>query len=235
MELHEEAEVFVDKDGQLEFSHGKYILKKDNQYYYATTSRRYRSTSEVNPLDLHLVPIPASRIWPPFPKSFTRAPKPLPHDCYVKRPSLLYYGDTKASTELSRLLFNEAEVCEILMGSPHPNIARYLGCIVEDGRITGLCFVKYGMSLLERATKSSPSIAIDLCLQGIRAGMEHLHGLGLIHCDLNPTNILMTGDTPVIVDFDSCRREGETLGLKAGTRGWTREEFEFASTENDEY
>ena len=59
--------------------------------------------------------------------------------------------------------------------------------------------------------------------------------MGLIHCDINPANIVMDGDTPVIVDFDSCQRNGEKLGIKGGTLNWTREDFEFARPENDEY
>ena len=159
----------------------------------------------------------------------------------MKRPSLLDYGDgdgddTKTSTELSGLLLSEAEVCEILRTSPHPNIAQYLGCQVEDDRIMGLCFVKYGMNLWERVIKDSRPFDKDLILQGIQEGIRHLHSLGLIHCDLNPVNIVMDhGDTPVIVDFDSCRRNGEELGLKRGTFGWTNEDFKFARPENDEY
>jgi len=130
---------------------------------------------------------------------------------------------------------NEAEVCEILRAFPHPNIARYLGCIVENNRITGLCFVKYGMNLLERVTKDSRPFDIDLCLRGIQKGIQHLHSLDLIHCDLNPTNILIDGDTLVIGDFDSCQRKGEKLGFKAGTRGWTSQDFKFARPKNDEY
>jgi serine/threonine protein kinase len=235
MEVCEQNEAFVEEHGDLVFSHTKIILREGDQYYYAITSRRYPSTSKVDLLELDLVPIPSSQIWPPFPTQFARAPKPLPQDCYVKRPSLLYYGDTEASTELSNLLLNEAEVCEILRASPHPNIAQYLGCIVENDRITGLCFVKYGMNLSERVTKDSRPFDTDLFLRGIRKGIRHLHSLDLIHCDLNPTNILMDGDTPVIGDFDSCRRKGEKLGFKAGTRGWTSEDFKFAMPENDEY
>jgi len=130
---------------------------------------------------------------------------------------------------------NEAEVCEILRASPHPNIAQYLGCIVENDRITGLCFVKYDMNLSERVTKDSHPFDTDLFLRGIQKGIRHLHSLDLIHCDLNPTNILMNGDTPVIGDFDSCRRKGEKLGFKAGTIGWTSEDFKFARPENDQY
>lgn len=44
----------------------------------------------------------------------------------------------------------------------------------------------------------------------------------------------MHGDTPIIVRFDSCGREGEKLGLKAGTRGWTSKDFKFVRRENDQ-
>ena len=82
----------------------------------------------------------------------------------------------------------------------------------------GLCFVKYGMNLSERVTKDSRSFNIDLCLRGIWKGIQHLYSLDLIYCDLNPTNILMDGDTPVIGDFDSCQYKGEKLGFKTEIR-----------------
>jgi len=66
-------------------------------------------------------------------------------------------------------------------------------------------------------TKDSRPFDTDLVLRGIQEGIQHLHSLGLIHCDINPANIVMDeGDTPVIVDFDSCRRKGEELGFQ----GW---------------
>ncbi|OBT48775.1 hypothetical protein VE00_00728 [Pseudogymnoascus sp. WSF 3629] len=221
------------------FHHTKIILRDgESHYFYALAEQRYSSASEINPADLELIPIPTSQIWPLFPETYTRAPSPLPQNSYVKRPSLLFYGDTDASTELSTLILDEAKACEILRVNPHPNIAQYLGCKVDGGRITGLCFVKYGETLLERVSKGPDAFDADLCLRGIRSGIQHLHELGLIHCDINPANILMSGDgddTPIIIDFDSCRREGEHLGLKAGTRGWTREDFKFATAEIDQY
>ena len=105
----------------------------------------------------------------------------------------------------------------------------------NDGRMKSLCFVKYGVNLFDRVIKDARPFDKDLCLQGIENGIQHLHGLGFIHCDINPTNIVMDGDNPVIVDFDSCRREGQTLGSKAGTEGWTSENFYFAKRENDQY
>ncbi|KFZ06131.1 hypothetical protein V501_07700 [Pseudogymnoascus sp. VKM F-4519 (FW-2642)] len=237
-----EAFVFSEEDGDLTFHHTKIILRSSHhhQYFYALSPQRYPSTTSIDPASLDLHPIPTSQIHPLFPETYTRAPQPLPENCYVKRPSLLTYGDTDASTEeLSTLILDEAKACEILRVHPHPNIAQYLGCVVDGGRITGLCFVKYGETLLERVSKvvGVDGFNADLCLRGIRDGIQHLHKLGLVHCDINPANILMSGDgdNPIIIDFDSCRREGEHLGVKAGTRGWTREEFKFATTEIDEY
>ncbi|PUU77423.1 serine/threonine-protein kinase-like protein [Tuber borchii] len=236
MEVCEQAEMFIEEDRCFAFYYTKIILREGNQYYYAITSRRYPVTSKVDLDALDIVSIPPSQIWPSFPTQFRRAPEPLPQDCFVKRPSLLEYGNTEDSNHLSSLLLNEAEVCEILRASPHPNIAQYLGCIVEDDKIMGLCFIKYGMNLEERVTKDSRPFDAGLILLGIQEGIRHLHSLGLIHCDINPTNIVMDGDTPIIVDFDSCRRKGEKLGtMKVETPDWTREDFEFAMPENDEY
>jgi len=64
-------------------------------------------------------------------------------------------------------------------------------------------------------------------------GIRHLHNLDFIHCDFNSTNILMWGEIVVIGDFDSCRKKGEKLGLKAGTSGWTSDKFKYDLPEND--
>lgn len=56
-------------------------------------------------------------------------------------------------------------------------------------------------------------------MDGIRAGVEHLHSLGFAHNDLNPMNIALDGDDNLIIlDFGSCRRFGEQV-LSAGTYG----------------
>ena len=165
MEICEQAEMFAPEGGDLAFSHSKFILREGNQYYYAITSHRCLLDSKVDLHELNPVPIPSSQLWPSFPPQFRRAPEPLPHDCFVKRPSLLNCGYTEASNgDVSSLLLNEAEVCEILRASPHPNIAQYLGCLVENDKIMGLCFVKYGMNLKEMVTKHSRPFDADLIL-----------------------------------------------------------------------
>ena len=115
-------------------------------------------------------------------------------------------------------MLNETEVCEILRAFLHPNIAQYLKCIIKNNRTMGLCFVKYSMNLSERVTKNFHPFNIDLCLQSIQKGIQHLHSLNLIYCDLNLINILMNEDTSVIENFNSCQCKGEKLDFKAETR-----------------
>jgi serine/threonine protein kinase len=235
MEVCEMKQAFEEEDGDLRFSHTKIICKERDQYFYAITNLRYRSESDVDPAGLKTIPIPASQIWPPFPKDFTRAPDPLPQNCYIKRPALIHYDDTRGSADMSSLLANEARVCEILRKSPHPNIAKYYGCIVYNSRIMGLCFANYGMNLLEMVNNDSRPVSTDFLMSQICSGVSHLHSLGLVHCDINPMNVVMDKGTPIIVDFDSCQKEGESFGIKGGTRGWTDEQFTVARREIDYY
>jgi serine/threonine protein kinase len=64
-------------------------------------------------------------------------------------------------------------------------------------------------------------------------GVNHLHELGLIHNDLKPLNIMIDGDNPILIDFDSCKRVGEKLGVKAGTICKTIASAEYATPKND--
>ncbi|KAI9717119.1 MAG: hypothetical protein M1812_004867 [Candelaria pacifica] len=212
-------------EGPQAFNFTKLILQNnDGGFFYAKSNHRYKSNAEVDISQLDMHPILASHIHPLFPTTgLTQAPDPLPADSYIKRPSLLDYGDDSVSeTEISDLVLHEAEICETLMRSPHPNIARYHGCVVENGRITGLCFVKYDTGLNSRLKDYSHSLT--KYVEGIRNGIQYLHSLNLIHNDINPSNIMLNAkdDVPVIIDFDSCQAEGSKI-MKGGTWGWSNE------------
>ncbi|KAF2760177.1 serine/threonine-protein kinase-like protein [Pseudovirgaria hyperparasitica] len=228
----EYAEAFETVYGDLTFSHTKIIAKHESSYLYALSDRRFRAKSEIDLQLLTLVPIPSSNIWPDFPSHFTRAPDDAALHYHVKRPHLIDYGDTEVSTRMSDVMLHEAQICEILRRSPHPNIAQYHGCVVDDGKISGLCFERYDHDLLQES-KSQRSFSLAACLTDIRRGLTHLHGLGIIHCDINPSNILCKDGRFVIGDFDSCAFEGQELGLKGGTIGWRLEDCRVAKREND--
>lgn len=155
---------------------------------------------------------------------------------YVKRPSLLNYESTSNHPEFLELILSDIRVCEILRRNPHPNIAQYLGCLVnKEGRVSGLVFAKYPITLTQILREETP-FDRPCCLHGIEAGISHMHGLALIHNDTNPANIMMVGDDmkPVVIDFESCKPEGEELGIKGGTSGWSLD-ADVATRENDLY
>lgn len=232
MEIVDKCDMWEGVDGDEKFSHTKIILRNSAEYFYAKTRRRFVDAADVDPDTLTLVCIPSTLIGPSFPVGFKEA---LPSDLtnsFIKRPSLFYYEDEASITSINALVLQEAEICELLQRNPHPNIAKYLGCVVEMGKIKGLCFVKYGETLLQM-TREARIFDKLACVRDIQSGIEHLHGLGLIHCDINPSNIFYDGTGFVIGDFDSCTKQGEKLGLKSGTPNWTNEEFEYANYEND--
>lgn len=78
--------------------------------------------------------------------------------------------------------------------------------------------------------------AVWAWLDGIRAGIQHLHSLGLIHNDINPANVMFDGDgIPVVIDFDSCRGVGEGLrGTETKrTHQWHDPRVDVALEKND--
>ncbi|KAK4121852.1 hypothetical protein N657DRAFT_682351 [Parathielavia appendiculata] len=136
---------------------------------------------------------------------FTKAPEPLPNNVHIKRQSLLDYGDQVSTWKFTDLMLHELDICECLAKHPHPNVAKYLERLVEDGRMTALCFRRYARTLQETVS-SSEQVDTQACPRGIQEGIKHLHQLGLVHNDLNPSNVMMHshGSNPVIIDFDSC-------------------------------
>lgn len=164
---------------------------------------------------------------------------------YIKRPSLLAYVDGNLEPQITR----EIEMCELLRRHPHPNIAMYFGCDATDGRVSGLCFKRYPSTLLEAVNPrglgkegflaSGRELVTDelrKSLDGVMAGMKHLHSLGIVHNDINPANIMLdAGGTLVLIDFGSSRHIGESLGGTGAKRTyhWHDPGVEVALEKND--
>ena len=143
LEIYESCEVFVKKkDGDLQYSHLALILKRGDEFFSASAANRSITDADLN--SLRVEPIELNHVWPRYTPELSRASQPLPADCYVKRPSLVHYNkEFAAKSPPSKLLLEEARICEILLQHPHPNIASYMGCVVNGSRISGLCFVRY--------------------------------------------------------------------------------------------
>ncbi|KAM0502468.1 hypothetical protein ACHAP8_004013 [Fusarium lateritium] len=191
------------------------------------------SSFGIDPKLIKTIPIPVENVCPKFTSSLTAAPEGM-MDYFFFKYTHLDSDSGKPNDRTKDLVLMEAKTCEVLMKNPHPNIAKYWGCYVLDGRIRALCFANYPMTLQQRKETGVP-LDTERCLKGIRDGIVHMHGLGLIHNDINTCNIMMDlSDNPVIIDFDSCTHKGKKA-LKGGTRNWCIEDAETGSPENDFY
>ncbi|KAK6992534.1 kinase-like domain-containing protein, partial [Favolaschia claudopus] len=157
---------------------------------------------------------------------------------YIKRPPAILYEPNGKHTG-GKYMLHESVICEVLMKHPHPNICEYFGYVASavDGRMEGLCFQRYRQSLWDLIVgdgRDAPDVVPDahyvvlkLTVQGvvedIKRGIQHLHSLGYAHNDINPSNIMLsTQGQAVIIDFDSCRKVGESLLTgKAGSPDWS--------------
>lgn len=171
-----------------------------------------------------------------FPSPLTECPPALVNHLWIKRAKLECLVSNKALQYQMALLQQEILKCEKLMHHPHPNIAKYYGVVVEDGLIVGLAFKKYGHSLAEFNGTENDCPSIENVCTDIKAGIDHLHSLGLVHNDINPTNICIDGNgRAVIIDFDSAAPTGQPLTLRGGTTGWCIEDARISEEQNDIY
>ncbi|KAG6229009.1 hypothetical protein E4U25_007502 [Claviceps purpurea] len=235
--------MLLEEDGKADIGFTKIIIRGPHQdHYYATTQDRFFESSEIDLDKLNKIPIDTDTIWPRYSARFLRAPSPVPQDSHVKETNICFYElcpEGKEEKPFRDLLLHEIEGYELLRRHPHPNIVEYRGCVVRDGRITGICLAKYKMNLYERIEDSTP-LNKDLFLAGIERGIRHLHSLGIVHNDLSPDNVMLDElDRPVIIDFDSWGREGQKFenGMKKGAVEWSinGSSYEYALFENDNY
>ncbi|KAL4909229.1 hypothetical protein BDW74DRAFT_174431 [Aspergillus multicolor] len=237
MEIIQANEAFKRTDQGLKFSHVKYLVKYEGGLYYGKWNDRHEPPTAFSQLD------DIKKV-----KTEDRGPNISPgwSQIYIKTPPVLAYVQ-RSEADLEEDIRREVSVCEILKQNPHRNIAIYYGCQELNGRVSGLCFKRYASTLEEQvnpghlnkdAFRSSRIVddTVIAALPGILAGIEHLHSLGLVHNDINPSNIMLDeDDTPVLIDFGSCRYVGESLrGTGAGrTPYWYDPAVEIAESQND--
>ena len=215
------AQAYREDEDELIFDHYLIILSQDTDLFIARSHSKVTVDQDIEALDCPLTLVPKANLYPPYTNDLMLAPDPLPNDTFLKTPSLFKLDETDPM--LCDIVLHEARICELLSRHPHPNIARYLGCVQDSGLglITSLCFVRYQETLFDRLQDQDRPLDLYSCLQGVKDGLDHLHHLGLNHNDINPSNIMLDqDDVPVIIDFDCCQREGEP-SFGVGTTGWT--------------
>jgi serine/threonine-protein kinase len=102
----------------------------------------------------------------------------------------------------------------------HPNVVRVYDAGEEDGRPFIVMECVEGESLAEtvrREGRLEPDRVAELGVQAC-AGLEHAHRAGLVHRDVKPANLLLTGDgTLKVADFGIAHAAGGTRVTAVGT------------------
>ncbi|KAF2659039.1 kinase-like protein [Lophiostoma macrostomum CBS 122681] len=222
----------------------KVIIEQGQLQFFAITDAPLNSLHLTDPSKWHTPPrrIDIDRIYPPLAPGMTiygEEPIELSIDIYIKRLDLLGLSKEHFDDDIVlRTTRREIATCELLHANPHPSICDYRGVVMHRDRmlITGLCFERFALNL-DELVRSQRWFNAGACMQQIEAGLDHLHGLGLVHCDIKPQNIFVSFDLQrfVVGDFDSCHVRGQRLVDKVGTEGWTLDRFVYAHREVDFY
>jgi serine/threonine protein kinase len=242
------SDVFTQTDGEWGYDTTTVLYRVGPAFYRALSRVSYGTDKDKVRLEdmYESTLIPSAHVSPTFPQHFTRAPDPLPPNSYVKKPSLMVY-DPSTPTSLANRMLHEATIWETLKHSPHPNLIKYYGCQVQDGRITGLCFAKYHDTLMARVNPGHhgkrffpaherPLKDTKSFLAGVEKGIKHLHSLGLVHNNIGPATIAFAtkdDETPIIINFGSCQPPGHSIQDMERTVEWYDETVLTSLPSND--
>ncbi|KAK3358006.1 hypothetical protein B0T25DRAFT_605396 [Lasiosphaeria hispida] len=190
------------------------------------------SEHSVEQIQSALVQVPGESIFPPLPIPWWFAntgvtvndswdKEPDPDVYYLKLPWLAGYdADHDAAANMpSRLA--QWFACEVkrleqlTRHAAHPNLVRYHGCRVRNGRITAALLGRVpGDTLMNHAKAGKTIQDKEAFLQALASAVDHLHNVvGLAHNDIQPTNIMVSpdGTTPTLIDLGSAWPEGEEM------------------------
>lgn len=212
MDVIEEVKVWDFKNGKLVVKFIRLFFRdKNGRFFYAEA---VDTDVDVDRVTYHEILV--EHIRPLYTQDITRAPDRLLPDTYVKTSSLEnYIPDCPDPFRCSKIVMGEVKVCELLSKAPHPNVAEYLGCKIEDGRIAAICYRLYERDLASYLQRNCLSDA-ERVLAEIKAALNHLHKLRVVHNDIKPSNIMLSDGRIVIIDFDCSACFGQRLCKIAG-------------------
>jgi len=114
----------------------------------------------------------------------------------------------------------------VLSALDHPNIVRFFG----EARPAHLLMEYLDGPTLRRLIRTSRqrrlSVANALRVAiHVGAALTHVHERGFVHLDVKPSNVIVVGGRPVLVDFSTARpRTNRPVGYAAGTDLYTAPE-----------
>ena len=113
----------------------------------------------------------------------------------------------------------------LLRGLEHPNVVKYLGSYVKDGKVNIVMEYVSGGSLLDLITQHKtglPEVVVQKYSRQFITGIRYLHERNLMHRDIKPANILIHATTPVVckvADFGASKHLRNNTTVFGGTHG----------------
>ena len=117
-----------------------------------------------------------------------------------------------------------------LMAIRHPAVPRVRDAELEEDETFVVFEFIEGESLAMEVADRGPLIDEELayCAERIAGALEAAHAAGLVHRDVTPSNVMMSPDGAVLIDFGLSHREDDDRltreGLVSGTSGYVAPE-----------
>ncbi|MBF0689218.1 MAG: serine/threonine protein kinase [Cellulomonas sp.] len=114
----------------------------------------------------------------------------------------------------------------------HGSVAAVLDAEADSTEAFLVTELVAGDTLTERVRASGPLDADELLLlaEGLRSALTAVHAAGVVHRDMKPSNVLLTDDGPVLIDFGLAQGVDDdanltTAGFVLGTPGYLAPEL----------
>jgi len=116
----------------------------------------------------------------------------LANNTWLKRPNIAVYNQVAGTTMIADEFLEEIRVYQRIQQHPHPNLVEFKGCLQKNGRIIGIMLKRYSITLSLRVEGYGQApVDATSYLEGIPAGVKHLHYLGFAYNNLNPENSML--------------------------------------------
>jgi len=181
-------------------------------------------------IQMALSRVAADRVFPPLPFPWWMArtvvtvaddwdAEPRP-DLYLKRPWITHLDVDAAPGEspssVAVWFAHEVKQLERLArapGRPHPNLVRYHGCRVRNGRVTGILLGHVPGRDLFSHLQDGGTVDREPFFAALASAIDHLHNIvGLVHNDISPGNVMVGPDgAPTLIDLGSAFPDGEEI------------------------
>ncbi|OJV78496.1 MAG: hypothetical protein BGO37_07150 [Cellulomonas sp. 73-92] len=139
----------------------------------------------------------------------------------------LLHPDPADSAARARLLREVAALQRLR----HPAVAAVLDAETDSTDAFLVTELVDGTDLERLVTETGPLDADELLAlaSGLRDALRAIHAAGVVHRDVKPSNVVMTPDGPVLIDFGLAQGESDprltSTGLVAGTPGYLAPEL----------